>query len=467
MRWAWLVLLLASVASANISMHVSHRQVAVSELLLVIISAEDQHPDWTHLDLTPWLPVVEVTDTEVVERWIGDSQEPAGSDYYLWLTPLIDVPEGDKRSLTLPALAFQDTVLPARTLQVVDLTGVEVWMRASRMSPTIGVNERQRFSSEFFSQSRLNASVRNPLVNQQAYSYESEKRPKVVIGEQVYDQTSLEFRFTPSSSGGLTVTWPSVFGQYFNNASQRWRAFQFRLPPQRFQAIDRQVPDNTLVADSLKLSAQWQPPESLRVGEVGTFTVTTEALGVDASFLSPLPLAGEYNGFSVYQESIDRHTERLENGWRARLTTTYAIAFNQVGQWQVPSLARQFFQPQNQRMEQVMVPSAATLAIQPALPDFALAAPEAERQSWPLWPVFALVAALAVLWAARPVPSTSQLWQRVVAACQANHCSPQTLSNHSQWPELLAQLQQALVANQALTKAKRRRLAAMLARARD
>lgn len=471
----WFMLSLSVWAKAELSITVLEPNLVDGEPLHVMLSVQNQHIDWTQVDLTPWLPNFDVIETKVINRW--HEQTPAGSDYHIWLDPLADLSDADVLTLALPSLTWQGKASPQASVKVYNTQIRDYFMRPTRMSTRAYSNTKHRYSAELYVHGMPSLSFSDAMVNRRRFSVDYQRLDDVRFNDKPFVHFTFDFQLDVGSTGVLTVDWPSVSGRY-ESLSTRWlEPLNLELSPQQFKVVDIDVPDSALVADSAWLTLDFPKTNKLRVGDTLTFTLTTFALGTAQDFLTPLQLEDQYDGFTIYQGETERSETRYGNGWLARMDTEYTVAITKAGEWQLPEMSLGFYQPANQRFEAVKAPRGPLLSALPPLPTFNVQAEGPANDSLPGWLRWLLISTflcitpiVAVMyWRHWCKPSSRlqrqighanahRVWQAISLQAEQDGVSPSKLVATDEWPAAVQKVQQALVANKALTVEVRQQL---------
>lgn len=469
-----LALVIAPLSHSTVSLFVLEPSLVEGERLHVMLSVQDQHIDWTQVDLTPWLADFDVLETQVVERW--HQQAPAGSDYHLWLAPLVSVPEGETIQVDLPALSYQDQVSNRASVRIASLAGSDIWMRPSRMATQARVNELHRYSGEVYINGTPDFRTRAAQVNGRSFSVSSQRQDDVSINGTTYQNYSLDFQLEPTNTGVLTIQWPSLSGNLISASTGWLRSVTLNVAPRQYQVVESSAPDNALVVDSAWLDVQLADVDNLRVGDSVSFTVTVNALGAAKEYLSALALAGQYDGYSIYQVSSARSEKRHGNGWLASLTTEYSLLVNEAGRLVLPAMSLNFYQPTTQRFETVFAPSLNNILARPQLPTFNVQAQVALNPT-PAWVqplvfigLVVVLSAGAITWLwfwrlpgqrfarALDCANPETVWRTLNQRAQNDGVAPAQLIPSPDWPAQLILVQQAVVERRHLSVNQRRTL---------
>ncbi|WP_119393856.1 BatD family protein [Salinibius halmophilus] len=460
-KFVWLFLLMLSTWSPALSLQVLEPTLVQGERLHVVMSVEDKHIDWTKVDLTPWLLDFNVQKTQIVPRW--HQQQPAGSDYHLWLEPLVEIPDGETTQLVLPALSYEGEVSNEASVSISSLAGTDIWMRPSRMASQARVNELHRYSAEVYVVGTPDFRARSAVVNGRSFRPTDERKGDVTIAGKTFQNYSLNFELEPTNTGTLTIQWPSLSGNLIDQSG--WlRSVTLNVAPRQYQVVQSTAPSGALVVDSAWLDVQVNNmPERLTVGDSLSFTVTQYALGAAKEYLTALDLEGKYEGYTIYEVNNARSETRHGNGWLASLTTEYSLLVDEAGRLSLPTMSLSFFHPRNQRFESVYANRLDNLVAKAPLPTFNVKAPVAivGPPVW-LWPmVYGLGVGLlllgGVLWwqiwrkpqnrFARRLnkPNPETVWRVICEQAKHDGVLVTKLVDSPDWPKAIDHIQQQMI----------------------
>jgi len=195
-----------------------------------------------------------------------------------------------------------------------------------------------------------------------------------VYGKQVNGQqyTVYEWLYSiyPQQSGDLTITGPLFSG--IHRYRNRQKGIQEMAESQTLTVLPepsnfkQQANNAWLPAKSVKLAQTWQSlPNTIRVGDSLTRTLTLDVLGLSTSQLPSLSTENQPE-FKVYADQPISEETVLNDGLRSQLTLKQAIIPTQAGQITLPEQTLTWWNTETNTMETARI-KAQTLTVLPAL----------------------------------------------------------------------------------------------------
>ncbi|MBN2647506.1 MAG: BatD family protein [Thiotrichales bacterium] len=282
-----------------------------------------------------------------------------------------------------------------------------------------------------------------------AEALKEEQMYSTVIDGKDYTVHEWIYVLFPQSSGELTIPPARVRGVVSFDGRQKAIdeksepvVLNIRPPVSDQQAYSAAQP--WLPAQSLLLEEQWQsPPETLRVGDSLTRTLTLQAYGLKANQLPKIEMAnGE--GFKVYSLPPTREEEKFASGIVSRVQVQQNIVPTAKGELTVPAYQLRWFNTLTQQFETLHL-DAQTFVVQAALanatysnptpPELIESVEPPSAQShldWLIWPLvttffaIAWVITLVMWWLARSQkkgePRPDEIPEVTPAFTQAQWC---------------------------------------------
>ncbi len=263
--------------------------------------------------------------------------------------------------------AIEITVKKAASYQ--STTGNKpIFIESSISKPEAFVQEQLIYTIRLFtsvgltSLNRQDFAVENALLKQV-----SENRYQRNVGGNPYSVIEIAYAIFPQQSGNLTIpahTWDVTAqarqGQRYDPfLSRRGQRLRLRVEQQSVSVLPKPANysgNHWLPAADLSLSQSWsQAPNTFKVGEPITRTLSISAKGLMASQLPPLIL-DEVNGVKYYPDQPQSEEAPGLDGITTLKAESYAIVPNKPGRFTLPAVTLTWWDTQQNRMREASLP---------------------------------------------------------------------------------------------------------------
>lgn len=178
-----------------------------------------------------------------------------------------------------------------------------------------------------------------------------------------------KYAIFPQQSGTIDIpqiTVPAVIpierrrSSFFDSFSSRGKEVRLRSEGDTIEVEEK--PGNYpqavwLPADNLTIDAHWgQSPETLKVGESVTLTLTTTAAGLLGSQLPPVTLS-DIEGIKMYQNKADVFNDETEGGITGTRRETIAIIATRPGVLRFPEIRIPWWNKKKNSIEYASIPA--------------------------------------------------------------------------------------------------------------
>ena len=215
------------------------------------------------------------------------------------------------------------------------------------------------------------------------------------IGQTQYGVAEFKYAVFADASGTIDIpaqTWtvrttdqPSMSRFGFNGGRYKLHRVKTKALSINIEAKPDAYPVNAvwLPAQQVTLDEQWsQPPETFKVGEPITRTVTLHAEGAAAEQLAPIFSGEGTQDFKFYPDKPKQENQLLENGLVGQREESIAIVPAHGGQLTLPAVEVTWWNTESKQVEVAKLP-ARTVNVEGALPQMT-APTEPAPQSQPI-----------------------------------------------------------------------------------
>ncbi|WP_330924601.1 BatD family protein [Candidatus Sororendozoicomonas aggregata] len=462
-RAALFLLMFSSTAFSSFDASVDRSHIALHETLELTLRAD------TDSDASPDLSILEKSFDILGTRRsqqirIINGRSESWKDWVVTLSPK------KTGTLTIPPIPFGSEHSKPITISVQknstqagDITDISpVFMKAQLSHETVYTQQeliltlRIFHSVSLYDDSRLSSlDINDAIVNQLGDT----QRFETTIDGKRYGVFEVKYAIYPQKAGTLTI--PSLsftgtmadprdpFQGVFSMGGQPVRARSAEIPVKVLSPPASYQGHDWLPSRGLTLNETWsQPPDSIKVGDAVTRTITIEAKGLTAAQLPPLNIPSP-TGVNTYSDQSSTSDTPTNTGIIGKRVSAVAMVPTKEGVITLPAISITWFDTNNHQSRTATIPEksievlpgnisspvrpspAPTASPLPEKPDN-LPAPAATKQQLSLWQWVALgfsglwlitICALFWLWR-RSKRSSSTL----VQSSEAHSVRPQSAS---------------------------------------
>lgn len=193
------------------------------------------------------------------------------------------------------------------------------------------------------------------------------------INGTTYLVTELRFALFPEESGdlqipGITITATEASSR--RSLFDRGRQLRRRSQPLSVQVlpIPAEFPSrNWLPSSEVTISEDWSAdPESIKIGESVTRTITLRAAGVSAAQISPFEFV-DIEGLKIYPDQPSREEIRDEGGITAMTVQSSALLATRGGDFTLPELRIPWWDTATGQLRHAVLPARTMSVLAPAM----------------------------------------------------------------------------------------------------